>query len=109
MDLKSKRCQAYEGKTAALAEQALEPYLTQCPQWSLSADKKIIQRQFEFKNYFHTIAFVNAIAWIAHQQNHHPDLQVSYNRCTVMLTTHAIGGLSENDFIVAAQIDTLQE
>jgi len=66
-----------------------------------------IYRDFEFKNYYKTIAFVNAVAWMAHQENHHPDLSVSYNRCRVQYSTHAIGGLSENDFICAAKVDAL--
>ncbi|HEY9150705.1 MAG TPA: 4a-hydroxytetrahydrobiopterin dehydratase, partial [Gammaproteobacteria bacterium] len=61
-----------------------------------------------FKNYYQTIAFVNALAWIANQEDHHPDLEVSYNRCTVHFSTHSIGGLSLNDFICAARLDALQ-
>ncbi len=68
---------------------------------------KEIYRLFKFKNYYETIAFVNAVAWIANQEDHHPDMDVSYNRCLVRYTTHAIGGLSENDFICAAKINAL--
>lgn len=75
--------------------------------WSLSDDGQRIRRSFGFRNYYQTIAFVNALAWIAHGQDHHPDLQVGYNRCTVVFSTHSVGGLSENDFICAARIDTL--
>jgi len=66
-----------------------------------------IYREFTFKNYYKTMAFVNAVAWIAHQENHHPDLSVGYNRCLVRYSTHAIQGLSENDFICAAKVDAL--
>ena len=66
-----------------------------------------LQRTFKFKNYYETIAFVNALAWIAHQDDHHPDIEVSYNRCVVHYSTHSIGGISENDFICAAKIDAL--
>jgi len=76
-------------------------------EWSLSEDGRIIQRSFRFKNYYQTIAFVNALAWIAHHQDHHPDLEVGYNRCVVHFSTHSVGGLSENDFICAASIDAL--
>jgi len=75
--------------------------------WSLSEDGRMIQRSFLFKNYYQTIAFVNALAWIAHHQDHHPDLEVGYNRCVVHYSTHSAGGLSENDFICAARIDAL--
>lgn len=75
--------------------------------WSLSDDGKSIERVFPFRNYYHTIAFVNALAWVAHRQDHHPDLNVGYNRCRVTFSTHSAGGLSENDFICAARIDAL--
>lgn len=75
--------------------------------WSLSGDGDAISRGFRFRNYYETIAFVNALAWIAHREDHHPDLEVGYNRCTVRYSTHAVGGLSENDFICAAKIDAL--
>jgi 4a-hydroxytetrahydrobiopterin dehydratase len=75
--------------------------------WSASDDAQDIRRSFGFKNYYQTIAFVNALAWIAHQEDHHPDLEVGYNRCVVNFSTHSVGGLSENDFICAARIDTL--
>jgi 4a-hydroxytetrahydrobiopterin dehydratase len=75
--------------------------------WSASDDAQHIRRSFGFKNYYQTIAFVNALAWIAHQEDHHPDLEVGYNRCVVNFSTHSVGGLSENDFICAARIDTL--
>ncbi len=75
--------------------------------WSLTGDARGIRRDFKFKNYYHTMAFVNALAWIAHQQDHHPDLFVAYNRCSVTFSTHSVGGLSENDFICAAHVDSL--
>jgi 4a-hydroxytetrahydrobiopterin dehydratase len=75
--------------------------------WTLSEDGKAISRTFRFKNYYQTLAFVNALAWIAHAEDHHPDLEVGYNRCVVRYSTHAVGGLSENDFISAARVDGL--
>ena len=76
--------------------------------WTLAADNQSISRSFRFRNYYQTLAFVNALAWIAHGEDHHPDLEVGYNRCLVRYSTHAVGGLSENDFICAARIDALQ-
>ena len=75
--------------------------------WSIAGDGKAISRTFRFKNYYQTLAFVNALAWIAHGEDHHPDLEVGYNRCLVRYSTHAVGGLSENDFICAARVDAL--
>jgi len=77
------------------------------PDWSLDDDAKQITRTFRFRNYYQTIAFVNALAWIAHREDHHPDLEVGYNRCVVHFSTHSVGGLSENDFICAARVDAL--
>lgn len=85
-------------------------YLHQlAPQWSLDQDNQTIQHTFSFKNYYQTMAFVNVIAQIAHQQDHHPNLQVSYKQCTVTYNTHSVGGLSINDFICAAKINAAQK
>ena len=67
----------------------------------------LIGKTFEFKNYYQTMAFVNTVAWLSHREDHHPDLTVGYNKCHVEYTTHAINGLSENDFICAAKVDAL--
>ena len=67
----------------------------------------MVQKTFKFKNYYETVAFVNATAWISHREDHHPDLAVGYNKCRVDYSTHAIDGISENDFICAAKIDAL--
>ena len=66
-----------------------------------------ISKTFDFPDYYHTMAFVNAVAWVANSQDHHPDLEVGYNRCKVRFSTHSVGGLSENDFISAAKTDAL--
>ena len=68
---------------------------------------KVLVKTYHFLNYYETMAFVNAVAWIAHRENHHPDLEVGYKECCVRYSTHAIGGLSENDFICAAKVDRL--
>lgn len=78
------------------------------PQWQLNKEEQTISHTYKFNNYYQTIAFVNVIAQIAHQQDHHPELSVSYNRCTVTYSTHSIGGLSINDFICAAKINAAQ-
>ncbi len=76
--------------------------------WTQSDDGKSISRSFKFKNYYETMAFVNVVAMVAHQQDHHPDMTVGYNTCRVDYSTHSVGGLSDNDFICAAKIDGLQ-
>ena len=81
--------------------------LGQLKGWQL--DNNAICKQYEFTDYYQTMAFVNAVAWMAHREDHHPDMRVGYNRCRVEYTTHAIGGLSENDFICAAKVDALFE
>ena len=75
--------------------------------WEINAEGKRIDKSYSFNNYYETMAFVNSVAWIAHHQNHHPDLHVSYNKCKITFSTHSIGGLSRNDFICAARIDQL--
>ena len=77
------------------------------PEWQLADDGKSIAREWKFRNFFRTMSFVNAVAHIANAEDHHPDLEVGYGYCRIRYTTHAIGGLSENDFICAAKIDAL--
>lgn len=107
-DLTGKRCRRCEGGTTPLDAGTVEALLEQLnPDWHPGTDTASIERRFRFANFHETMGFVNAVAWIAHREDHHPDLEVGYNRCTVRYSTHAIGGLSENDFICAAKIDAL--
>lgn len=106
-ELVTKHCKPCEGGVDPLSEAAARELLSQVPDWTLSADGTEINRVFRFKNYHQTMAFVNAVAWVAHQEDHHPDLEVGYSRCSVRYSTHAIGGLSDNDFICAAKIDAM--
>ena len=76
-------------------------------EWRVSNEGKEITRDFQFKNYHQTIAFVNAVAWIANREDHHPDMTVSYSSCRVRYSTHFVSGLTLNDFICAAKIDAL--
>ncbi|MEX2607948.1 MAG: 4a-hydroxytetrahydrobiopterin dehydratase [Kiritimatiellia bacterium] len=87
-------------------EQASEA-LKELEGWSLGDDDNSIVREFTFKNFYRTMAFVNAVAWIANTQDHHPDLEVGYGSCTVTFTTHKAGGLTRNDFICAAAVNRL--
>ncbi|HYF97727.1 MAG TPA: 4a-hydroxytetrahydrobiopterin dehydratase [Coxiellaceae bacterium] len=106
-DLNQKNCMPCEGGVPSLTKHEAEKLLTQLKDWQLAEDPLRLSKNFSFKNFYHTMAFVNAIAWMANQENHHPDLEVGYNYCRVNYHTHAINGLSENDFICAAKIDQL--
>ena len=104
-DLTTRRCKPCEGGVPPLPADEAERLLAALPGWRLAGGA--IERSFKFRNYYQTMAFVNATAWISHAEDHHPDLEVGYRTCRVRYTTHAIGGLSENDFICAAKVDAL--
>lgn len=104
-DLASRHCQPCAGGMPPLPREEAETLLKTVPGWEVQ--ENAIVRLFAFKNFYQTISFVNAVAWIAHSEDHHPDLEVSYKNCRVRYTTHAVGGLSENDFICAARINAL--
>jgi 4a-hydroxytetrahydrobiopterin dehydratase len=104
-DLATRRCRPCEGGTAPYSTEQARELLAQLKGWILE-DGKLV-KLYPFRNYFETMAFVNALAWISHREDHHPDLAVGYNKCRVEYVTHAIGGLSENDFICAAKADVL--
>ena len=107
-NLTDKHCKPCDGGVEPLmAEQAGALLGELHADWALDADGREISRSYKFCNYYQTMAFVNALAWIAHAEDHHPDLEVGYKRCQVRYSTHAIGGLSENDFICAARVDAL--
>jgi 4a-hydroxytetrahydrobiopterin dehydratase len=103
--LAQRKCKACEGGVDALKPDEIEMLLTQLEGWAL--DKGMLAKTYSFKNHYQTIAFVNAAAWISHREDHHPDMNVGYNTCRVSYVTHAINGLSENDFICAAKLDKL--
>jgi 4a-hydroxytetrahydrobiopterin dehydratase len=107
-ELSERHCKPCEGGvaayTAAQAQDALKQLL---PDWQLIEDSKALRREFSFRDFYRTMSFVNAVAHIANIEDHHPDLEVGYNHCRIRYSTHAIGGLSENDFICAAKIDRL--
>jgi 4a-hydroxytetrahydrobiopterin dehydratase len=88
-----------------LTQDEAKNLLQQLDGWTMN--DKFISKTFTFKNYYQVMAFVNAVAWMTHREDHHPDMTVSYNQCRVEYSTHAIGGLSENDFICAAKVDAL--
>ena len=108
-DLLKKECQHQEN---ALSDAEIAHLLTQVDGWALADGT--IARSFAFQNYYETLAFINAIAYVIHAEDHHPELIVTYNRCTVKFNTHSVknaqggqGGISENDFICAAKVDAI--
>ena len=105
--LKNRSCTACKKGDPALTPLRATKLLRDIPDWKLNSEAQMISRTLRFKNFYETMAFVNALAWIAHREDHHPDLEVGYNRCVVHYRTHAVGGLSENDFICAAKINDL--
>lgn len=106
-DLTTSHCKPCEGGVDPLTPEVAREMLSSLNDWKLNSDCTELSCTFRFKNFHQTMEFVNALAWIAHREDHHPDLEVGYSRCKVLYSTHAIGGLSDNDYICAAKIDAL--
>jgi len=104
-DLTNKQCKPCEGGVPPLSQPEIDGLMRQLEGWQQQG--QMIGKTYHFKNYYQVIAFVNAIAWMTHREDHHPDLKVTFNSCAVEYSTHAIQGLSENDFICAAKVDAL--
>ncbi|RRN57215.1 4a-hydroxytetrahydrobiopterin dehydratase [Pseudoxanthomonas sp. SGNA-20] len=107
--LSQAHCIPRKGIEHRLTQARLAELLPEVPGWELAEEGRALVRTFRFRDYHHTMAFVNALAWIAHREDHHPDLGVHYDRCVVRFSTHDVGGLSENDFICAAKASALLE
>ena len=106
--LRDRRCRPLPSGTPALeAARAAELLAQLAPGWRIAEDGRSIRRAFGFADFYETMAFVNAVAFIAHAQDHHPDLSVHYNRCVVRLNTHDVGGISATDIDCATRIDAL--
>jgi len=103
-DLATLHCKRLEGHPAMTAADIVA-HLQEAIGWSL--DEGSIAKTFRFTDYHRTMAFVNAVAWIAHREDHHPDIAFGYDRCTVRFNTHSVSGISLNDFICAAKVDAL--
>ena len=107
-ELHARKCQPCEGGVAPLsADQAKALKRELHAEWRISEDAKRLHRSLKFRDFYRTMSFVNALAHIANTEDHHPDLEVGYDYCRVTFSTHAIGGLSENDFICAAKMDRI--
>lgn len=105
MDLTQKKCVPCEIGTMPLEQSKINELLEQIRSWTLK-DKHLFKK-FKFKNFVEAMKFVNAVAEIAEMEGHHPDFSVHYNKVEIEIWTHAISGLSENDFILAAKIDKI--
>jgi 4a-hydroxytetrahydrobiopterin dehydratase len=107
MRLKDKKCLPCEGGVPKLKEEQIKELMNSIDSgWSVIENIKI-KKEFRFVNFVHTMEFVNKVAVLSEEEGHHPDLAVSYGKCDIVIWTHTLGGLSENDFILAAKIDTL--
>jgi len=106
-ELAALRCEPRKGPGDAIGAARATELLAALPEWQAAADGKSIARTFRFKNFYETLGFVNALGWMANRQDHHPDLEVGYNRCVVHWSTHDVGGLSLNDFICAAKVEAI--
>jgi 4a-hydroxytetrahydrobiopterin dehydratase len=107
-ELAERRCQPCEGGTPALTRAQAEALMPQLDgAWRLDEAARALRRDFSFRDFYRTMSFVNALAHLANVEDHHPDLEVGYNYCRVRYTTHAVKGLSDNDFVCAAKIDRL--
>ena len=104
-ELAGKRCAPCEGGVQPMSEGEIRTMLGRAPGWAYENGE--IARTFTFRDYYQTMAFANALAWIAHREDHHPDMEIGYKTCRVRYSTHAIGGISENDFICATKINAL--
>lgn len=103
--LHSKKCVPCEGRTARLKPAEVKELIKSIKGWNVSGGK--IMKKFEFSDYYETTAFVSAAAWIAHREDHHPDIAFGYKQCEIAYSTHSVKGLTLNDFICAAKIDAL--
>jgi 4a-hydroxytetrahydrobiopterin dehydratase len=106
--LSSNTCVPCQGGAPPLTFEAASTLITRVPRWELSADAKRLFRRFVFEDFAESIAFVNRVAEVAESQGHHPDIEIHWNLVELTLWTHKIGGLHENDFVLAARIDDLQ-
>jgi 4a-hydroxytetrahydrobiopterin dehydratase len=107
-ELAERHCQPCDGNVAAYTPAHAQAVQQQfAPGWQVIEDGKAIKREFSFRDFYRTMSFVNALAHIANIEDHHPNLEVGYNYCRVRYSTHAIRGLSDNDFICAAKIDRI--
>ncbi|WNL44509.1 4a-hydroxytetrahydrobiopterin dehydratase [Dyella sp. BiH032] len=106
-ELASQHCTPRRGKEHALDRAQVDAMLADLPGWQLADGGKAIVKDFKFSDFHHTLGFINAVGFMANQEDHHPDLEAGYGHCQVLWSTHDVGGLSLNDFICAARVEAL--
>ena len=106
-DLASQHCMPRKGKEHALGREQIDAMLARLPGWQLADEGKAIVKDFKFSDFHHTLGFINAVGFMANQEDHHPDLEAGYGHCQVLWSTHDVGGLSLNDFVCAARVEAL--
>jgi len=106
-ELAQKKCVPCRGGTPPLSAEQAKAYLAAVPEWRVSADGKQISRTFTYKDFIQAMKFVNKVAEVAEEQGHHPDIHIHWNKVELVLWTHSIGGLHENDFVMAAKLERL--
>ncbi len=109
MNLKDKKCEACEGYERPFEKEEIEEHLKQIKDWQVTPDNSSIKKEFILNNFLEALEFINRVGEIAESEDHHPDIHLhDYKKVTITLSTHAIGGLSKNDFIEAAKIDDMK-
>lgn len=108
-NLSAQHCQPRKGKDNAVEPSRAAELLQQLPDWKLRGDGKAIVKDFRFDDFHRTLGFINAVGFMANQEDHHPDLEAGYGHCQLTWSTHDVGGLSLNDFICAARVEALLE
>jgi 4a-hydroxytetrahydrobiopterin dehydratase len=108
-NLLEQHCEDIAKGTKGLVIPTIESYLNMLPGWDVTLDYASIHKTFAFKNYHQTVSFVNAVSWVAHKEDHHPEICFGYNQCKITLKTHSIKGISQNDMIMAAKINALMD
>jgi 4a-hydroxytetrahydrobiopterin dehydratase len=107
IDLANQHCQPRKGSQHALDAAQVDAWLVELPGWQLRHDGKAIIKDFKFADFHHTLGFINAVGFMANQEDHHPDIEAGYGHCQLLWSTHDVGGLSLNDFICAARVEAL--
>ncbi|PIV33364.1 MAG: 4a-hydroxytetrahydrobiopterin dehydratase [Lysobacterales bacterium CG02_land_8_20_14_3_00_62_12] len=107
LPLREQHCQPRRGPEHRLDQATIHADLAELPGWQLAAVADSIRKDFRFNDFYQTMAFVNAVAFIAHREDHHPDLEIGYGHCHVRYSTHDVGGVSANDLICAAKVEAL--
>ena len=106
-ELRKRKCKPCEGGIPPMTLEEAHAMQREVPKWEVINDGQGLRRIFTFGNHYEVMAFVNAVAWISHREDHHPNQVIGYSRCELVYTTHAVEGLAENDFICAAKVDAL--